>query len=478
MEPYYTLQRSQPEAQGISSRGIIDFLDAIQEQKLELHSLMLLRHGHVVAEGWWAPYKANLPHMLFSLSKSFTSTAIGLLAAEGQITLDDQVISFFPDETPQEVSPNLAAMQIRHLLMMGTGHAQDTMVAIGRQENRNWVEAFLQATVEHVPGTHFVYNTGATYMLSAILQKVTGIKLLDYLEPRLMEPLGILGATWESCPRGIHTGGFGLSITTEDIAKFGQLYLQQGTWNGRQLITSAWIEEATSKQISNGDGGANDWAQGYGYQFWRCQHGHYRADGAFGQLCVVMSEYDTVLAVTAGENDIGAILNTVWSHMVPAIKPDSLAANPEAVTSLDDRLKALKLPLPHALFDSPHENLLSGKVYGFKENAEQILTFSITFNKEEAIAIIENSFGVHTIRLGRETWIEGTSSINQGKHQQIASSFSWRDTITVDLSFRFIETPFCNTITCTVEELDILLEVRPNVQFGPYVASPIRGIIV
>ncbi|MBW7461807.1 serine hydrolase, partial [Paenibacillus sepulcri] len=152
----------------------------------------------------------------------------------------------------------------------------------------------LAAPVEHEPGTHFVYNSGATYMLSAILQKVTGQTLLEYLQPRLIEPLGIKGAAWDVCPRGINVGGWGLNVTTEDIARFGQLYLQKGMWNGQRLLTEEWIAEATSSQISNGDGGVNDWAQGYGYQFWRCRHGVYRGDGAFGQFCIVMPEQDAV----------------------------------------------------------------------------------------------------------------------------------------------------------------------------------------
>ena len=240
---------STPEAEGISSSAIMDFVDALErEQKDAIHSIMLRRHGKIIAEGWWAPFNEESPHMLYSLSKSFTSTAIGMAQDEGLLSIDDPVISFFPEETPEEPSDNLKTMRIRDLLKMNSGHQLNTS---GRmREGKTWVEGFLVLEVQHKPGTHFVYNSGATYMLSAIIQKVTGLTLLDYLTPRLFEPLGIENPTWESDPEGINMGGWGLSVTTEDISKLGQLYLQKGMWNGKQLISKAWVEEATALQTS------------------------------------------------------------------------------------------------------------------------------------------------------------------------------------------------------------------------------------
>ncbi|WP_052098402.1 serine hydrolase domain-containing protein [Paenibacillus stellifer] len=181
-------------------------------------------------------------------------------------------------------------MTIRHLLAMSSGHASETLVSVNRDNRRSWSEIFFSEPLVYEPGSQFVYNSGATYMLSAILQKVTGITLLDYLRPRLFDPLGIVNPVWETCPDGISAGGWGLYLRTEDIAKFGQLLLQEGVWKGTRLLDSSWVQEATSKQISNGDAEDSEWSQGYGYQFWRCKHGAYRADGAFGQLCVVMRE--------------------------------------------------------------------------------------------------------------------------------------------------------------------------------------------
>ena len=279
------LARKSPESQGLSSRALIAFLDATTAANIELHSLMVLRRGVVVAEGWWTPYGPDRPHMLFSLSKSFTSSAVGMAVAEGRLSVEDKVVSFFPDDLPDVVSDHLAAMTVRDLLIMGTGHETEPPL---RFSDGNWVRDFLAHPVEHAPGTKFLYNTPATYIQAAIIEKITGESLLDYLTPRLFEPLGIESPTWQRSPQGICTGGFGLSVRTEDIAKFGQLYLQQGEWEGRQLIEREWVRTATSKQIENGSDPERDWTQGYGYQFWRSRHDAYRGDGAFGQYCVVV----------------------------------------------------------------------------------------------------------------------------------------------------------------------------------------------
>jgi CubicO group peptidase (beta-lactamase class C family) len=203
------LPHSTPEAQGIASTAILAFLDAAARDNVGLHSLMLVRHGHVVAAGWWAPYAAALPHVLFSLSKSFTSTAVGLAVSEGRLSVDDPVLRFFPEDVPPVVSEHLAAMRVRHLLSMSTGHDIDATQATTAAPDGNWVKAFLAQPVVHAPGTHFVYNSAATYMLSAIVQRLTGETVLAYLGSRLLAPLGIEGATWQSCPRGINVGGWG-----------------------------------------------------------------------------------------------------------------------------------------------------------------------------------------------------------------------------------------------------------------------------
>src|SRR5437762_222222 len=316
------LPRSTPEEQGVSSAAVLSCIESLDKID-SMNSFMLVRHGKVVAEGWWAPYDAESPHALYSLSKSFTSTAVGMAIAEGKINLSDPVLKFFPDDAPANPSTNLKAMRISDLLRMSTGQQNEP----GRTDAEPWAKTFLAQPVPFKPGTHFLYNTSATYMASAIVQKATGTTVLDYLRPRLFEPLGIEHPAWEASPQGITVGGYGLSIRTEDIARFGQLYLQKGKWQGKQLVPEAWVKAATARQTSNGSNPNSDWDQGYGYQFWRCRHGAYRGDGAFGQYCIVLPEQDAVLAITGGLRDMQAVLTLVWDKLLPGLTPAALPAD-------------------------------------------------------------------------------------------------------------------------------------------------------
>ena len=333
------LPRSSPEAQGVSSSVIRAFVEAADRQINTMHSFMLVRHGQVVAEGWWKPESAEKKHVMHSLSKSFNSTAIGLAVAEGKLSIDDPVLKFFPEHAPSEPSPKLSAMRVRDLLTMSTGHEIEAKFST----NAPWVETFLAHPVPHKPGSHFLYNTPGSHMLSAILRKVTGETVLDYLKPRLFEPLGIEDPSWSTSPQGNTLGGWGLFIRTEDIAKFGQLYLQKGQWNGKQLLPSAWVNQATSKQVSNGSDPIKDWDQGYGFQFWRCRHGAYRGDGANGQFCIILPEQDAVIAITADTRDMQAELNVVWDKLLPAFHSKPLKTNPVEEAKLKKTLQSLEV---------------------------------------------------------------------------------------------------------------------------------------
>jgi CubicO group peptidase (beta-lactamase class C family) len=335
------LRRSTPEAQGVSSDAILRFMEAIDRHVGSMHSAMILRHGKVISEAWWAPQAADKPHVLWSLSKSFTSTAVGFAVEEGKLKIHDEVLSFFPEEAPKEPSANLKAMRVVDLLTMSTGHQEEPNV----REEKNWISAFLAHPVPHKPGTHFRYNTPATFMQSAIVQKVTGQTVNEYLQGRLYAPLGIATPVWDKNPQGVSVGGYGLYLKTEDIAKFGLLYLQKGKWQGRQLLSSDWVSMATSKQVSNGSSPTSDWDQGYGYQFWRCRHGAYRGDGKDGQFCIVLPEQDAVVVMTANTSNMQAQLDHVWNHLLPAFRDEALPENAAGfaqLTKFCDGLKATR----------------------------------------------------------------------------------------------------------------------------------------
>ena len=324
------LPRSTPEAQGISSQAILAFVESADKNINTMHSFMILRHGRVISEGWWQPEAADKPHVLWSLSKSFNSTAVGLAIHDGKLSLDDPALKFFPADAPADPSENLKAMKVRDLLTMTCGHDIEAKATFGAPT----VKQFLAQPVLYKPGTHFLYNTMGSYTLSAIVTKVTGQTTLEYLKPRLFEPLGIDNPQWGSSPEGNSLGGYGLTLCTEDIAKFGQLYLQKGKWNGKQLIPPEWIEQATSKQVPNEKEGhadiGSDWQQGYGFQFWRCRHNSFRGDGAGGQFCVVMPDQDVVVAITAETGNLQGELNAIWDNLLPAFQsaalPDDAAA--------------------------------------------------------------------------------------------------------------------------------------------------------
>lgn len=469
--------RSAPEAQGVSSATILKFVNLVEKNIHELHGLMLLRHGMVVAEGWWSPYSAGRPHILFSLTKSFTSTAVGLAVAEGRLSVDDRVLSFFPEKAPTKPDENLIAMRVKHLLTMSTGHATDTTDRMTRRRDRDWVRGFLSLPVEHAPGAPFVYNSGASYMLSAIVQKVTGMKLADYLLPRLFEPLGISNPAWESCPKGINIGGWGLSVKTEDIARFGLLYLQKGLWNGKRILSEAWVEEATAKQVSNGSKPDSDWEQGYGYQFWRCRHGIYRGDGAFGQYCIVMPEQEAVLAITAGVEDMQSVLNLVWEHLLPAFETTTLPVDPSKQKALSRKLSSLALP-PLAGGDLPATaGKVTGKKFVCEPNAQKIKSVVFDFSETECGLTIQALRHKHRVACRQGAWLEGEAPALGRPSQPVLASGAWTAEDTFAVVLRFIESPFYYTLTCRFAGEQVTIDTVANAAFGPKEMPQVVGRI-
>lgn len=462
------LPRSTPAKQGVAQLGIAKFFKTIEDHHLELHSMMLVRHGHVVAEHWWKPFAPDKPHMLFSLSKSFTSTAIGLAIAQGLLTENDPILSFFPEYVTPEIDDNMKDLQIRHLLSMSTGHVEDTMPYLHQAKDGDWVKAFLGVPIQKEPGSHFLYNTGATYMLSAILQRTTGQTLLEYLTPRLFEPLGIRNPTWQTCPRGINTGGFGLSILTEDIAKFGVLYLQRGLWRGQRLIKENWVDTATQFHIANGNQADSDWAQGYGYQFWRCRHNVYRGDGAFGQYCIVMPEQDAVLAITSGVNDMQAVLNIVWDTILPAMSDETILKNEDSVPHhmADDVIDVVSGPIGV----DPEKRLTPAWAdhwLDLEDNPFSIRKAKFTFSTDVFLFSMIRDGVEWTLRGGYLTWMDDQRMqfAPEIPSQEVAIQGGWRDESTFAMAICYCETPFTYNMEVTPFEDGVTLRMAVNVSF-------------
>jgi CubicO group peptidase (beta-lactamase class C family) len=462
------LPRSAPEAQGVSSTALLELVNRL-DQIDGMHSLMVLRHGRVIAEGWWAPYDAAHNHVLYSLSKSFTSTAVGFAAAEGKLSIDDEVLKFFPDTAPTNISNNLKAMRVRDLLMMSTGHQDEPPTA----PDAISVESFLAKPVPHLPGTHFKYNTAATFMQSAIVQKVAGETVLDFLRPRLFQPLGIEHPVWETNFQGISLGGYGLRVRTEDIAKFGQLYLQRGKWEGKQLLPAEWIAMATSKQTSNGSNPKSDWNQGYGFQFWRCRHNAFRGDGAFGQYCVVMPDQDVVIAITSGVKDMQAVLNVLWDHLLPAMQPKRLRGNTAAEQQLKEKLAKLEVRPAEGAETSP---LLAGvlnRKYVFGTNDQKVEGFALfSAGSTKGLQLKARIDGKEiNIPCGYREWKRSRAPLLGGPlarfpDEPTAGSFAWAADDTCVIKLCSFETPYHTTIRLKFEGDKVTLDSETNVAFG------------
>jgi len=472
---YLGLPRSSPEAQGIASRDILDFVQAADEQIDMMNSFMLIRHGRVVAEAWWAPYDAETPHILYSLSKSFTSTAVGLAISEGKLSLDDQVLKFFPDDAPPQPSDNLRAMRVRDLLRMATGNQTEAQLRDAATKDEPWTRIFLAHPVPFKPGTHFLYNSPGTYMLSAIVQKVTGMTVLDYLRPRLFEPLGFKDPSWVTSPQGISAGAYGLMVRTEEIARFGQLYLQKGAWRGRQLVPAAWVQEATSLKTANGSAPTSDWDQGYGYQFWRCRHNAYRGDGAFGQYCIVIPEQDAVVAITSGVRNMQSVMNLVWDKLLPAMKTRPLPEDPASRKALQEKLASLAVKMPAGRPTSPAAARVSGKWYEFPKNDTSIQAVQLDLNSESPALVVRTAGGEKRTPIGLGAWAKSRGGFSNGIDQflsvpaepLLAASGAWTSDDVFTVKIVAYETPFYSAMSFRFEGDRLQLDAEHNVAFGP-----------
>jgi CubicO group peptidase (beta-lactamase class C family) len=478
-----TLPHSNPEMEGVSSAGIVRFLDAASASRNELHSFIFLRHGKVIAEGWWNPYKPSLRHSLYSASKTFTSTAVGFAVSENRLKLTDRVISFFPNDLPDSISPNLAALTVRDVLIMSDG--MDPEPSYVHDQNKNWTKAFLATPIKYKPGTVFLYNSMGTFLLSAIVQKVTGQKVIDYLKPRLFDPLGISGMDWEENLMSINTGGWGLRIKTEDMAKLGQLYLQKGKWNGNQVLPESWIDEATKEKIfrhpelPQAAKDTSDWEQGYGYQIWRSRHHSYRADGAFGQFILVLPDLDAVIAIQSESPNMQNELNLVWDYLLPAIKKDKLPDNPKSLAEMRARLNTLSIIPPTGSYSAYTANKNLNKYFVLEPNSNQIQ--NITLQMADSVCHLSLNIGTdtYTLLFGAGFWKTGQTnkpgpySVSAAKENwailspyKVAGNFFWEDDQTLVLQLRYIESPHTEIFTFHFDGKQITMDIERSFDYG------------
>ncbi len=483
------LPRSIPEVEGVSSAGIIDFLNAADTSGLELHSFMFLRHGKVIAEGWWKPYGPEYKHIMFSASKTFTATAVGLAVSENKLKVTDKVVSFFPYSLPYSVSDYMKEMTVQDLLTMSAGQDPEPR-AMGF--SGDWITKFLETEPIHKPGTVFMYNNMATFMLSAIVQQVTGVTIFDYLMPRIFKPLGIRGIDWDLNPQGINLGMIGLRLRTEDLAKFGQLLLNNGIWENKRLLSKEWIAEATAFHIKNSDDPEekrvlNDWGQGYAYQMWRGRNNTVRLDGRGGQFVVLIPDKDAIVVFTANVSNTQKQLNLMHDYLISAIKSDKpLHPAPELNKEIQEQTAALALqPGFEASSVSDIEAKITGSEFILRDNDYNIESVYFSFKNSECTFSIKRDNTVSSIKAGEEKWkmsntlsssllapnrnnfsksIDANYSITQPVIK-LGARYSWADENTLEISGRFVEESLGSEIlVCkfTEQNSDIRVSIEPK----------------
>ena len=358
-----------PASQGVDPQAVTDYFDALLAlPRTDIHHVMVLRHGKVIAQMHPAPWQDPQRHTLYSCSKTFVSLAVGLAVDDGLLTVDDRVVDLLPDKTPDSISPGLAALTVRHLLTMTSGIVPDWQM---RNNSVDWLRDWLAKPVMHDPGTVFGYDSMCTFVLSAIVQRVTGMTTLQWLDRRLFTPMGITGAQWEESPDGINTGGWGLRCDTEALAKTGLLLLNRGLWQGRQLVSAEWIDQATAPHVNRApdDVTPTDGNQGYGYQVWRSRWpGAYRANGAYGQHIVVVPESDLVVVITGLSHDTADQLTALWRLLMPGVKDHALPENPALQRRLERLVTTAALPTPAGTATSVNSYRLYNRTYRLAAN--------------------------------------------------------------------------------------------------------------
>jgi CubicO group peptidase (beta-lactamase class C family) len=491
------LPRSIPELQGVSSSGIIDFLNAIDTGRQEIHSFMFLRHGKVIAEGWWNPYGPEYKHLLYSASKTFTATAVGLAVSEKKLTLADKVTSFFPYSLPDTIGDYMKELNVRDLLTMSVGQEPAPM---GAGSNQDWIRSFIINEPVHKPGTVFLYNNMATFMLSAIVQQVTGQTVFDYLMPRIFRPLGIRGIDWDQNPQGINLGMIGLRLRTEDLARFGQLMLQHGKWNKTQLIPEEWVNEATSFKIESSDPSnrrpkeLNDWAQGYCYQMWRGRNNTVRLDGMAGQFVILIPDKDAIVVLTANARNTQDELDLVHNYLIPAIKSEKpLPDNAESDELLRKKQLALSIKTSsQQLAKSEFESKISGKEFMFEDNDYKIQSLYFGFDHEICSYGVKREGHISVIKAGPGSWVTTNSALlsllapprniptrsidaNYMVPQSSVKAgafYSWTDNNTMEITARYIEENLgAQTIVCRFSEINGTVRVAVSMRAPAFPAG-------
>ncbi|NDV84824.1 3-succinylated cholic acid synthase [Bacteroides sp. 51] len=462
------LPRSTPEAEGVPSRAVIALFDSLTAlPKTDIHSVMVIRHGKVIGEIYPAPFAPEYNQTVYSCSKTFVGAAVGLAIADNRLRLTDRVATFFPELLPDSISDNLAAMTVRNLLNMSSGITPDWDM---RNHHSDWLRMYLAKPVK-TPGKQFDYDSMSAYVLSAIVQKVTGMTLLDYLKLKLFTPMNITDVAWEVSPEGFNTGGWGLYIQSESLAKFGLLLLNQGMWEGKQLLPASWVKEMTSKQMDSYDD------ESYGYLLWLCEYpGSVCVDGALGQYVLIAPDKDMVVVITEctlinGRNQ----RRLVWNRLLPEAGDTSLTPGKD-YKLLQKKQTTYQLPVAQGRVSSRVARNYTGKNILLESNKYGWQSLSLQFNPREIVmTVTEKNGAVYDLVFGYKQWLKTLMdsyppySINPVDRFKgidgpfrVAGSYGWQSFSTLQLKAHYVNWISALGITFQFDEDSILLNITEN----------------
>jgi len=477
--PHYEdgLERAQPREVDVNAAAVEAFLDDAAASGLEIHGLMLHRGGRVVAEGWQWPYRADRPRIMHSATKSVLASAIGMALDEGRFKLQDKVVSFFPEYLPAVVDDKLGAMTIEDLLTMRTGHAAETSGAIWRGIETSWTAEFFRIPVVYTPGTTYMYTSAASYMLSAILTRVTGETLHDYLRPRFFAPLGITGEQWDIGPDNINPGGNGLTMKTVDLLKLGVLHAQRGLWQGRRILSEAWVDQATR---SHGE-------DNYGYQWATAADGAYLAIGIFMQFAMVFPQHQATLAVVGAEKEGSTVFLPLVQRHFPHAFEKMLPADEAALAdaSLRAWLAALARKPAIVSYSSTKPTQVSGRTYRIEPNTVGVTAVRFDFGDEGCVFHLLAAGAEYRVACGLRDWIETKTDVpgrelHHGyslRSTQVVAGARWLDESTLEMTWIFAQTAFRDTVVCHFDGDRVTLERSVNVNSGALSWPTLSGVL-
>lgn len=450
----------------INLAEVMSFMKKCKANKTDIHSFEIVQNGEVKLRVAPKPYSFDYKQQLYSLSKSFTSTAIGLLADDGLLSIEDRIIDIFSDKCPEQPGKNLSEMRVRHVLSMNTGHSRCVLDDIRHSEDP--VSMFLRIEPEYAPGTHFVYNNAATYMLSEIVGKYTGMSMFDFLSIRLFEPLGIEGAYWDAFPDGNSQGAVGLHASTDDLIKLGLLYLNKGVYNGKRIFSEKWTEEASRAWSDNSQNGTPDWTAGYGFQFWRNDRMGFRGDGAFGQLCMIFPSINTVFAMQVFSEDMQSEINYLYELTEKLYGESSVTA--EEFAEFVDRYNT-----PVAYSDA--ECGIFGKLYRCRKNGYGITLIRFTESDDSIDLNFSNGTSWQTMRFGKGCFaennvvlkkfkitLEGLAGHKDRERLHFAAYCTYRDSA-LQLYINYLDNPHTDEYVCSFDNGSLLIKRAKKLDF-------------